>query len=566
MLRSLSIRDVVLIDRLDLTFQPGLSVLTGETGAGKSILLDALGLALGARGDSSLVRHGAERASVSAAFTLAPGHPLRRLFAEHGFDEVAETGALILRRVLGADGRGRAFLDDQPVSVAFLREVGGHLVEIQAQLESHGLLDASTHRGLLDAFAGLDDEVRGVGAGWRDWREAARARANAQSEIEAARSDENYLRHVVDELLALAPCSGEEEELAARRALMMTSEKLIGAMNAAAAELSYGYGVEASLRAALRHLERSADKAPGGTEELLRPLIEALERAAGETAGAVAGLEVAASRLDLDPRRLEETEERLFALRAAARKHGCPVDELSGLRERLVAQLAAIEDETDWLARLERAEGEARADYVEAASGLSKVRRWAAKALDQAVAGELPPLRLEKTAFRTRVTELDETGWGERGIDRVCFEVAANPGTPLGPLARVASGGELVRLMLALKVVLKAAAPIPTLIFDEVDAGIGGAAAAAVGERLVRLAEEVQVLVVTHSPQVAARGAHHWRIFKRGSEGEVRTGADELAADRRCEEIARMLAGKQVTDEARAAAGRLLAGDAGLGL
>ncbi|MBI4184769.1 MAG: DNA repair protein RecN [Proteobacteria bacterium] len=563
MLQSLSIRDVVLIDRLDLGFRPGLSVLTGETGAGKSILLDALGLALGARGEGGLIRHGAERASVAASFAVGAAHPARALIAEQGLDAGDAAEPLILRRLLGRDGRSRAFINDQPVGVALLREVGASLVEIQGQLESHGLVDAATHRGLLDAFAGLGAEGEAARAAFRAWRAAAAARAAAEAEGAAARRDEEDLRHAVAELGRLAPNPGEEVELAGRRALMMASERLVEAMNAATAELARGDGVDGNLRAAARHLARALEKAPPEAAALIGPTIESLERAAEAAAEAGARLDRAAGAVELDPRRLEETEARLFALRAAARKHGCEVDALAGLRDELARRLAAIKDQGARLAGLTKAEAEARAAYVAAARTLSAARREAARRLDRAVARELPPLKLEKAVFRTGIGELDEGAWGEGGIDRVAFEIATNPGIPPGPLARIASGGELARLMLALKVVLAKASPVPTLVFDEVDAGIGGAPAAAVGERLVRLAGDVQVLVVTHSPQVAARGAHHWRIVKRIADGAARAEAEELDAAARREEIARMLAGARVTDEARAAAARLIAGDAG---
>jgi len=555
MLRSLSIRDVVLIDRLDLSFNTGLSVLTGETGAGKSILLDALGLALGERADAGLVRHGASQAAVAAEFDMAGDHPARAFLAEQGIAD-AEGGALILRRVVGADGRSRAFVNDQPVGVALLREIGDACVEIHGQFENQRLMRTATHRDLLDAYGGLSAAATRAAAAWRDWRMAQAAAQAAATELAAARREEEYLRHAVDELEAMAPRIGEEADLAARRTLMMHAEKLIEAMNQAGAELAEGRGVEGALRAAARALERVAERAEGRLDALLA----GLDRAAVEAAEATALLEKATADLDLDPRALEKAEERLFALRGLARKHACEADRLPDVLVRLKAQLAAIEDGGADLGRLEAAAAEARRAYEKAARVLHDGRTSAAKRLDKAVAGELKPLRFGDARFATRIDALDETAWGEHGCDAVAFEVTTNPGTPPGPLNRISSGGEMARFMLALKVVLAEADPVPTIVFDEVDANVGGAVAAAVGERLARLADRFQVLVITHSPQVAARGAHHWRVAKVTREGTALTRVEGLAAPERKEEIARMLAGARVTDEARAAADSLLAG------
>lgn len=448
MLTGLSIRDVVLIDRLDLQFEGGLTALTGETGAGKSILLDALGLALGGRGDAGLVRAGAGQAVVSAVFDLPARHALRTRLAEQGIDADNE---VILRRVLGADGRSRAFVNDQPVAIGLLREIGREVIEVQGQFEQRGLIDPATHRGLLDDFGGP----------------------------------------------ALA----------------------------------------------------------GGR---LDAPIAALERAAAELTDAVAGLEALAGDDDLDPRRLEKIEERLFALRGLARKHRVEVAALPALRDQLALRLAAIEDRSGTLERLTREAAEARAAYVRSAEALSALRHEAAGRLDKGVAGELPPLKLERARFSTAVARTEEADWSEHGIDRVRFEAATNPGQPPGPLNRIASGGELSRFMLALKVVLARTDPVPTLVFDEVDSGIGGATADAVGERLARLAKDVQILVVTHSPQVAARAARQMRVTKSVARGDTMTRVEALAADDRREEIARMLSGAAVTDEARAAADRLI--------
>ena len=550
MLRTLSIRDVVLIDRLELSFRPGLGVLTGETGAGKSILLDALGLALGARADSGLVRHGAAQAVVAAEFDLETTHPALALLAEHGLDGAG--GELLVRRVLGGDGRSRAFVNDQPVSVTLLKSLGETLVDVHGQFESRRLTDPAIHRVLLDAHGTLAAQVAGVGKRFRAWRDATTARVRAAGELEKARREEEFLRHAVDELTAFAPKAGDEADLAGRRAVMMHGEKLLDAMNQAAEDLAEGRGVEAALRSAMRHLERVAEKAEGRLDSA----IAALDRAAEEVAEGLAGLDRAGADIDLDPRHLEQVEERLFALRALARKHNVGADDLPAVAGQMAAQLAAVEDGGAAVARLEGEEAAARARYVEVAQALSRARAKAADRLDAAVAGELEPLKLGQASFATRVVALEENAWGETGADRVAFEVSTNPGTPPGPLARISSGGELARFMLALKVVLAHADPVPTIVFDEVDSDVGGAVAAAVGERLARLGGDFQVLVITHSPQVAARGAHHWRVLK----SEARTTVDALEAAARREEIARMLAGERITDEARAAADSLLEG------
>ena len=551
MLVSLSIRDVVLIERLDLSFDPGLSAFTGETGAGKSILLDSLSLALGARADSTLVRFGQPSLTVVAEFDPPDTHPARHVLAEQDIDTHGQS--LLLRRVVGADGRSKAYVNDQPVSVGLLRKVGDELVEIHGQFESHGLMDPATHRPVLDAFAGAMPAT--VRTAWTAWREAAKARLAAEQTLKQARAQEEILRHAHDELAALAPKPGEEAELAQTRAVLQHGEKLIEAMNAAQSALVTHGEVESSLRSAMRALERVAAQAGGK----LDGVIAALERAAVETNEAASLLENASAGIDLDPNRLEKVEERLFALRAAARKHGIEVDGLAALKADLSEKLAALDGGGDGLAQLARAEQAARSSYAEAARALSKIRTEAAGRLDQQVAHELAPLKLEKARFVTRVASLDESQWGPDGLDGVEFLVATNPGAPPAPLGKVASGGELSRFMLALKVVLAKTSPTPTIVFDEVDSGIGGAVAAAVGERLARLGRDLQVLVVTHSPQVAAQGAHHYRVAKAEPQpGRVVTSVDRLSAAERREEIARMLAGENVTDQARAAADSLM--------
>ncbi len=558
MLQGLSIHDVVLIDRLDLGFETGLSALTGETGAGTSILLDALGLALGARADAGLVAKGATQASVAASFALDARHPARALLAERGL--AGEDDVLILRRVVGADGRSRAFVNDQPVPVGTLRELGNRLVEVHGQFDTHGLLDVSTHRAALDAFGGLGGDVESVAARYAAWRDAETAEAEARERAVRAAADESFLRHAAEELERLDPKPGEETELAQRRALLAAREKLIEALSAARTDLAAGKGVEGSLRSAERQLQRVSSQAMGKIDRAL----SALERAAVETADAVAEVEALESALDLDTSDLESAEERLFALRAVARKHRVEVDRLADLKAEFQARLAALDDGEGGLKRLAAATAKARAAYLETARALAASRRSAAQRLDKAIARELPPLKLDKAKFRTRVEELPDTAWTATGIDRVAFEVATNPGADLGPIDRIASGGELARFMLALKVALRAPskkqAGVPTLIFDEVDSGIGGAVAAAVGDRLAVLAETAQILVVTHSPQVAARAQHHWRVQKKTSGRNVATRVDALDAGARREEIARMLSGTSVTEAARAAADDLLAG------
>ncbi len=494
---------------------------------------------------------------MTASFDVDPGHPAVSMLSGHGID--SQDDGLVLRRMLGRDGRSRAYINDQPVSVTLLRQIGEALVEIHGQFESQRLLDPATHRKLLDAYGGLEPMTEATKAAHGDWRRAADARSRAAAQLEAARRDEDFLRHAVDELDTLEPRAGEEQELAQRRNLLMNGEKLMEALNEAAAELAGGdgrRGVEDSLRIAGRQLERVADKADGR----LDGVIAALDRALSEVAEGQALLEKAVSDLDLDPRRLDEVEERLFALRALARKHQCTVDALARLRDELAAKLAAMDDGAGAIVRLAREEGQARDRYRGVVTRLSEARAAAAARLDTAVARELDPLRLGKARFRTRVEALDDKDWGEHGGDRIRFEVATNPGMPPGPLNKIASGGELSRFMLALKVVLAGADPVPTLIFDEVDSGVGGAVSAAVGERLAHLAAGVQVLVLTHSPQVAARGGCHWRVSKTSGEAGNRTSVEVLNEAERREEIARMLAGARVTDEARAAAESLLLG------
>ena len=555
MLLGLTIRDVVLIDRLALAFRPGLCVLTGETGAGKSILLDALGLALGRRADASLVRPGAEQAAVAAEFIAEPDHPATVMLREAGIaSDLA--GTIVLRRIVTPDGKSRAFVNDEPASIGLLRQLGDSLVEIQGQGEQRGLLDPATHRALLDAFADHAEPLAALAACWRDWRRAQEQMADAARRLAEARAEEDLWRHQRAELDALAPEGDEEESLAARRALLQNAERLAEAIAEAVAEIDGEGGAQSALSRALRRLERTRDRAQG----LLDGAVAAAERAANETAEALGALTEAGRALELDPRALEAVEERLFALRAAARKHNVPVADLPRLRAALSDRVAALDAGVEELAAREAEAAAARSRYAEAAAIVSQGREGAARRLDDAVAAELKPLRLDKARFRTVLMPLPEAEWGEQGTERVQFEVATNPGAPFGPLSRIASGGELSRFMLALKLVIAGASPVPTLIFDEVDSGIGGAVAAAVGERLQRLGARLQVLVVTHSPQVAARGAHHLRVEKSQAARSTVTRVEELDANTRQEEIARMLSGSTVTAEARAAAASLISG------
>ncbi len=550
MLVSLSIRDVVLIERLDLQFEAGLSVLTGETGAGKSILLDALGLALGARGEAGMIRAGADRLSVAAAFAPPPDHPVRAILDEQGLG--APVGEpLVLRRVIARDGRGKAFVNDQPVGVALLRGIGDTLVEVHGQFEAQGLLNPSTHRAILDAFGVDRGLIVAATATYADWLDAKRAFADAETNLSRARAEEDFLRHACGELDGLSPQPGEEDSLADRRRVLQHSGKLIEAIEAAERELAHA---EPPLAAAARALERAANVAG----DRFTPALEALERARIELTEATEQLAPLAADIDLDPAQADRLEERLFALRAAARKHGVSVDDLPAVLADMQARLQALDLGADGLTALARWESQARQTALEAAHALSRARVGAARDLDARVAAELPPLKLDKARFVAEVTS-DETAAGPHGIDAVRFLIAANPGSPPGPLAKIASGGELARVMLALKVVLAHADPVPTLVFDEVDAGIGGATAAAVGERLALLSHDAQVLVVTHSPQVAAQGQTHLRARKDGRD-RIATTVERLDDAARLEEIARMLAGATLTDEARAAAAALLGG------
>jgi DNA repair protein RecN (Recombination protein N) len=550
MLSSLSIRDVVLIESLDLEFGPGLGVLTGETGAGKSILLDALGLALGARADSGLVRQGQAQAVVTVGFDLPAAHPALGLLSDNGLE--GEPGEpLVVRRIVRADGGSRALVNDQSASVALLRELGALLVEVHGQHDDRGLLNPRGHRALLDAFGRIDSHA--AERAYRGWGEAEAALARAKEDLESAERDREWLDHAVAELTRLAPEAGEEAALAGLRSDMQKGARLAEDIAAIGQLLDGSEGGLSLCRQAARRLERIA-----GEHDRLAEALEALDRALVEASEAEDRLEAASAALAFDPARLDEAETRLFEIRALARKHRVEPDALPALAEELAARLAALEAGEKSLAALEARVRDSRAAYLDEAARLTGLRTAAAARLDSAVALELAPLKLDAARFRTLVEPLAEPQWAARGRDRIEFEVSTNPGAPFAPLTRIASGGELARFILALKVALAERGDARTMIFDEIDRGVGGAVASAVGERLHRLAEGAQLLVVTHSPQVAARGTRHLLIEKSHEGLVTRTSVQTLDESRRREEIARMLSGAQVTDEARAQAVRLL--------
>jgi DNA repair protein RecN (Recombination protein N) len=553
MLARLSIRDIVLIDRLDLDFASGLSVLTGETGAGKSILLDAFALALGARGDAALVRHGLEQGQVTAVFEVPRGHPAHSLLAAN--DIPIDDDELILRRIQFADGRTRALVNDQPVSAQVLRGLGAALAEIHGQHDERALVEPATHRRLLDAFAALEGVAAEVERLWHERRARYEKLADQRAEVDRAQREADWLRHAVEELAQLYPQPGEESALAGRRALMMQAEKVAADLRDAHDAVAGAQSPLPMLSAALRRLERRSAQAPA----LIEPAVRALDASVHALEEARAHLDGALRAADCDPQEVERIEERLFALRAAGRKYNVPVDDLNALRARYAGDLHLLDESADQLAVLEKVAQEAAERYRDAASALSRARSKAAGKLEQSVNAELKPLRLDRARFLSEIASEAQTA-GPHGIDRVEFWVETNPGTRPGPLMRVASGGELARFLLALKVVLADRGSAPTLVFDEIDTGAGGAVADAIGVRLARLAERAQVIAVTHAPQVAARADRHYLISKSAVEKgkRVATRVIEVAAEKRREEIARMLAGAEITAEARAAAERLI--------
>lgn len=547
MLRGLEIRDILIIDRLELAFQPGLNVLTGETGAGKSILLDSLGFVLGWRGRAELVRKGAAQGEVLAEFDLPADHPARAVLREAG---LPEEDSLLLRRVNTVDGRKTAWVNDRRCSGEVLRQLSETLVELHGQHDDRGLLDARGHRRLLDTFGQLDPLLDATRSQWRALRQAQTALEAAQAALAQVAAEEEFLRHAVAELDKLAPQPGEEEALDSRRRLMQSAARIREDITRAHAALASD-GAEAAMGNALRWVEGVADRAG----DALTPPIDALGRALGEVADAIAGLEAALDQLAFNAHELEEVEERLFAIRGLARKHQIAPEDLPAFAEDLRARLARLDAGAGDLAALRQAAAQAQAGYDTAAQSLSAARVAAALRLDQAVMAELAPLRMERAVFETQITPADP---GPEGCDMVAFSVATNPGAPAGALGKIASGGELSRFMLALKVCLVGEQSNATMIFDEIDRGVGGATADAVGRRLAALAEGGQVLVVTHSPQVAALGAHHWRVEKRVEGDQTLSTITPLADQARIDEIARMVSGDTITNEARAAARALL--------
>jgi DNA repair protein RecN (Recombination protein N) len=556
MLIQLSIRDIVLIERLDLVFETGLSVLTGETGAGKSILLDSLSLALGGRGDGGLVRHGEDKGQVTAVFDIGMDHGARKLLRENGIDD---DGDLIFRRVQSADGRTKAYVNDQPLSVQLMRQAGQMLVEIHGQHDDRALVDTHGHRTLLDAFAGVGEEVSAVSQLYRLWRDTERTLKIHRQKVESAAREADYLRASVDELEKLSPEDGEEDDLADRRQKMMKAERIAGDISEASEFLNGNASPVPHIASLVRRLERKSHEAPG----LLEDTVALLDAALDHLSNAQMEVEAALRNTEYDPKELERVEERLFALRAASRKYSVPVTELPALAVRMIADLADLDAGEEKLSRLEAEVGLTKANYEAAARALSEKRHHAGEALADAVMAELPALKLERARFMVEITTDPQEAAAE-GIDVVEFHVQTNPGTRPGSIMKVASGGELSRFLLALKVALADRGSAPTLVFDEIDTGVGGAVADAIGQRLKRLSDRVQVLSVTHAPQVAARAETHLLISKGpasdGSE-KIATRVATMAPKDRTEEIARMLAGASVTEEARAAAARLLSGN-----
>ena len=551
MLRSLNINNVVLIDRLDIDFAPGFGVLTGETGAGKSILLDSLGLVLGKRAETSLIRQGADRLSVTAVFDNIDNAEFRKLLSDNDL----ETGdEIMIKRSLTSSGAGKIFFNDQPISAKLLKEIGKYLVEIHGQFDNQGLLNPANHLEILDSFGGYEALKQSCRQSFSDYREAVKQRASAEHDIAKAKEDEDNLRHWIKELEQTAPCQGEMAELQSRRQELMHAEKIIENLNYAYNALTSGRDVSSALRSA----QSGIDKANGYVDGKYDEIYAALDRALIEVTDVIDAIENASADIGINANEQENIDSRIFALKDLARKHGVDVEELPAKLEEFKRQLSSIEMGEDGLTALRQDEQNKRLAYVAAANALHQARVEAAQKLDKLVMAELPPLKMDKARFETVITAKDETAWSDKGFDDVCFTVATNPNSPRGPINKIASGGELSRFMLALKVNLMSAGSVPTMIFDEIDAGIGGAVAQAVGERLARLGQGVQVLVVTHAPQVAALGTSHFKVEKHTKDDITTTTVYCLSAAERQEEIARMLAGETITDEARAAALKLM--------
>ena len=550
MLSYLSIKNVVLIEALTLEFQNGFCALTGETGAGKSILLDSLGLALGARSDVGLIRKGCDQASVSACFDLSSDHAIFELLKDQDIE--AEDGELVLRRVLTQDGRSRAFINDQPVSVSLLKNAGQLLVEIHGQFDTHGLINPKTHLGLLDDFADVD--VLKIQKAWQALRDVRARIDEERNRADQAHEHEEYLRQSLEDLDSLDIKEGEEEKLVSLKQRLSNREQVLEALQQAYHCLTAEEGSESSIGKAYRAIDRVVDKFAGQADTI----IDALDRASSEVQEAVSLIQSLSADMDASEYSLEEIDDRLYALRGQARKHSCTVDELPQVRDKIAQDISSIENQDEILAQLLKEAEQAKSAYEELAKKISQQRTKAAEKLDSAIMKELEPLKLDKARFVTQVKTLNEDSWTSKGMDDVCFLVSTNPGRDPGPLNKIASGGEMARFMLALKVVLAQSGGPSSLIFDEVDTGIGGSTAAAVGDRLLRLSKSKQILVVTHSPQVAACAGHHFIVMKDGGD-DIRTAVITLEKhDDRREEIARMLAGETITDESRAAADKLL--------
>lgn len=548
MLQSLSIKNIVLIDQLSLDFDKGLCALTGETGAGKSILLDSLSLILGAKADSGKIRKGEDKASVIARFQLPAKHPAFALLDDHDID--MEDDDILIRRVLQSDGRSKAFINDQPVSVGLLKQLGPYLIEIHGQHDNQGLLDPSTHRHFLDLFIGIDTPIASL---WEKWQNAETKRIELQKSIEQDQQQEEFLRTALNELDDLDPQEGEEEELSQKRERLRHRELIIAAYQEALNALSEA---DSQSGQAWRALDKQSDK----IGDSLKPALEAIDRSSSEMQEAVSLVQSALADMEEGAQTLEDIDDRLFALRGIARRHHCLVDDLVTKRSELEQALSRIDNLDETMKELERQCDKARQAYLDEAEKLTTLRQKKSKDLDKKIMNELAPLKLEKAVFKTRVDPQDESNWGPHGRDKIVFEIATNPGSSPGPLNKIASGGEMARIMLAMKVVLGSESDI-TMIFDEVDTGIGGSTAAAVGTRLSLLGQERQVMVVTHSPQVAARADHHMIVMKEtaAKDQSVVTKVLNLSNDNdRREEIARMLAGAEISDEARAAAAKLL--------
>ena len=552
MLQSLSIRNVVLIDKLDLDFQSGLSVLTGETGAGKSILLDSLGLVLGKRAETSLIRCGEDKLSVTAIFDPEPNNvELQELLSEN---ELEVDGEIIIKRTLDQNGKGKIFFNDQPISAKLLKEIGKYLVEIHGQFDNQGLLNPVNHQDVLDAFGGHGALLSDVSNAYHDYKEASATRVRAEADIVKAKEEEDNLRHWVHELEQINPRVGEEAELSAKRQELIHAEKIMESLNYAYGVLTEGRDIQSALRSA----ESAIDKANRYVDNKYAEIYDALDRALVEVIDAVERIESASADINLNSEEQENIDSRLFALKDLARKHGVSIDELSETLHKFQTRLTNIELGEDGINSLRKIEQEKRLIYIEAANRLHLARIKTAAKLDKLVMAELPPLKMEKAKFITLIEKKEESGWSASGFNNINFTVATNPNSPQGPINKIASGGELARFMLALKVNLAQSSSVCTMIFDEVDAGVGGATAQAVGERLAKLGQSVQVLVVTHSPQVAAKGRNHFKVEKKTKDNITTTYVRELSTVEKREEIARMLAGEIITEQARAAADVLI--------